>query len=342
MKRCLSLSLLIFFFCIAPIFQASGENLQIVMPHIIYIGDTVEIRYMFHSDAKLFDDDFDKNQAASISLNQEYDFFRAQEESFTVKAASLEKINSDYTLSLSVIPWKTGLCQIPPFNLVSLVAQSRNKASVNSQAFIISLSPFEVKSLVQKTGTRSFLPQAHPLILPGTTAILVVAAILALTAFSALLFALLHLPRVVRALEQFTYIYSLKKNSRKAIKRLRSIQKKSESVSSDKEFSALIQLAIRDFLNGRFGYNFSAVTSSALYPAFLDLCGGSLTPHQENAVEHLLSLFNRIDFVRFSENAVLLKADENNNQDERDSLCEKAIILIEEFDSNDDSEKEES
>lgn len=342
MKRFFAPVLSFFLFFLTVTSSLFAENLQIVMPRLIYIGDTVEIHYIFHSDAN-FIGESESPPVAQIPLRTDYSLFAAQEEDFTVTHASLEKHGSEYTLNLRVIPWKTGFCQIPPFSLSSLLAFSQNEGSVkNAPAFVINLSPIEVKSLVQKTGNRSFLPQANPLVLPGTTALLVIFGIFAIIIFAVLLYILLHLPKVVRLIEKFSYLYSLKKNSRKSIKKLLALQKESPKISSDKDFSEKVQHILRDFLKRRFGRDFSSVTTKALYPIFLDLSGGELGEHQGNAVEGVISLFSRLDFVRFSENGNLLPASENGGKSERESLCENAIRIIEEFDDDSDFSEEEA
>ena len=107
------------------------QNLQLVMPKIVYIGDTVEIRYIFHSEAKLFGGEFSDSPSAFLNLNTEYDFFKANAADFAVTKATLEKINAEYTLTMTVIPWKTGYLQIPPFNLNSLVNSSLDFSKKN-------------------------------------------------------------------------------------------------------------------------------------------------------------------------------------------------------------------
>ena len=156
MKRFSALFFVLFSLFLVPIVPAHSENLQIVMPRLIYIGDTIEIRSVFHSDALIFGGDFAEKPSATIPLRTDYEFFLAHEADFCVKAASLEKLNSEYTLNLTVIPWKTGFLQIPPFSLTSLVAFSQNEKIVgtspsmtgnrSSTPFIVSRSPIEVKS----------------------------------------------------------------------------------------------------------------------------------------------------------------------------------------------------
>ena len=314
-----------------------AENLQLVMPKIIYIGDTVEVRYIFHSNATIFDGDFAVKPSTKLSLRTDFDYFRLNASDFTVTSANLEKLNSEYTLTLNLIPWKTGFCVIPPFNLANLVrftleSEGIFSTSASNFPFIVSLSPIEVKSLVKKTGIHNFLPQSGPLTLPGTTFFLVILAIISMIIFAALIYTLLHLPKIAHFIENFTYLYSLKKNSRKTIKKLLNLQKESEKITSDKEYASQIQHILRNFLNKRFGTDFSSVTTSGIAHLFNELMGGDLNENQAESIETLQEIFNRLDFIRFAQNARFLPAGENSDTSERSSITEKAVHLVESFD----------
>jgi hypothetical protein len=320
--------------------KLSAENLQIVMPKLVYIGDSLEIRYIFHSDAILFSGDFADNISAKLELRTDHDFFRAQDQNFTVKAASLEKINSEYTLSLSVIPWKTGLLSVPPFNLSSIVDYSQKDGAWGKRSvpFVINLSPVEVKSLVTKTGNKTFMKESGPLVLPGTTLLLVIFSVISIVLFTGFMSVLLRLPKVARFIENLTYIYSLKRISRKAVKSILSLQKDSKKIESDKDFARRLQHILRDFIGKRFAHDFSSTATSRIYGAFEELCAGELSRHQADSVEELCGIFSRLDYIRFAENASFLSASQNSQKSERDSVCEKSISLIRDFDSEEEEE----
>lgn len=302
------------------------------MPKIIYTGDIVEIRYIFQSEESLFSGDFE-NQSASLVLRTDYSIFLAKADDFFVKSANLEKSGSQYTLSLSIIPWKTGFISFPRFNLSSLVAFSQNKEfSGISTPVIISLSQIEVKSLAQKTKSHSFLPQSSPLVMPGTTAFLIFLALSALFLFFLMMYALLRLPKIAGMVRNLSYLYSLKKKSRKTIKKLLNLQKKSVS-SNDKDFAHEVQHILRAFLTNRFSTDFFSVTSSTMYQVFSELLGYSLSEHQETTIENLLSIFNRLDYVRYAENAHFLSEQENSGTNEKAAILQSAIHVVEGFDT---------
>ena len=297
-----------------------------------------EIRYIFHSDAKLFSSDFADSTSAFLNLRTDYDFFKVNDSDFTVKNASLEKRGGEYTLMLSIIPWKTGFISVPPFNLNALVNSSINFSQSKTIStvftpFIVKLSPIEVKSLAEKTGHKSFMPQTAPLVMEGTTLFLTIIAIIALILFSVLIFILLHIPRVAFFIKNITYLYSLKKNSRKSIKSLLRLKKESEKIPSDKDFAEKLQHIMRDFLSKRFGKDFSSITTSRISLTIEDICGGGLNEGQAKCIENLTALFNRLDYIRFSENAFFLHKNEKEKE-ERSRLIENACHIIEEFDTD--------
>lgn len=312
---------------------AKSENIQLTMPKIVYIGDVLEIRYIFHSEDRIFSEEFDDETSFKIQRSENGDFFSSENDDFSFLSASLEKIGPEYTLSISLIPWRTGYLQIPPFTLTSLF-------DAQAQApFIVRLVPIEVRSLVEKTKKHSFLPQAGPMLLPGTTFLLLILSLIALFVFSALIFTLLHLPRVARFIGNLSYLYSLKRNSRRAIKRLLLLQKNSAKIPSDKDFAQKAQLILREFLSKRFSQDFSPITTNKLYSFLENLCGGKLEENQENAAEHLIEIFGRLDYVRFAEKAAFLTESENGGKNERISLCESGAALIKEFDDDGDFEE---
>jgi len=321
-----------------------AQNLQLVMPKIIYIGDTVEIRYIFHSEAKIFGGEFSESASTFLNLNTEYEFFKANAADFTVTKATLEKQNAEYTLTLTVHPWKTGFLQISPFNLTTLVNSSldfsrireKHTMAITFTPFIIELSPIEIKSLVEKTGSHNFQPQVTPLTLPGTTTILVILAIIAFILFASILFALLHLPKIARFLGNISYMYSLKKNSRKTIRKILQLQKNSSTIVADKDYAEKLQHILRDFLNKRFGTDFSSIITSKIYAEFSELCGGTMSEQQQNIVESLLSIFTRLDYVRFAENGRFSQKNENNGENERFTISESAVHLVEDFDTEEE------
>jgi len=308
------------------LFQIFAENTQIVLPKNICTGERVEIRYIFKSAEDLFFTENDKNTQFVIHLKENSDFLSRYEEDFSVTGGFLQKNGGEYILTLTIVPWKTGFLEFPRFNIKTFVQNCEPVASkMETTGFTIALSPIEVNSLVTKTGIRDFLPEKAPLVLPGTTGLLVLLGIITFILLSALIYAFLHIQRLSSFISNLLYLYSLKKNSRKTLKKILSLQKDSDKISDDKDFSEVLQHILRDFLNVRFGHDFSSATTSSLYGIFSDLCGTDFSSHQSETIDNLISIFMRLDFIRFSENASFM-------QEERRKIINSSLTLIEDFD----------
>ena len=338
MKRFFSAVLLIFIFFSLPL---AAENLQIVMPKIIYTGDTVEIRYIFKTPEFLFTDENKLKPGEIIHLKKDSDFLKFYEDDFAVTDGFLQILGSDCTLTLSVISWKPGYLELPRFSLGTFLencwfdsaqqqsAQLPAFSAQSARRFFIEISPVEVKSLAAKTGKKDFLPAQSPLVLPGTTALLVTLGILAFILFAVLVFILLHIPEVSRFVTNLLYLYSLKKNTRKTIKKLSLLLKNSQNIPEDKNFAGNLEHILREFLTARFKKDFSSVTTERIYGILEDTCGGEFSAHQGETVENLVSLFSRLDFIRFAPNAEFTGG-------EQEKLTETAILTVEAFEKEEE------
>lgn len=378
---------------------AAAENMQIVFPKNANIGDTIEIKYVFHSSENFADGFFsdkdsekdskngkssveksaDKNEnsetdkntknaktansengnkstqnnentdsknaknfvsnskSLKIELRADSEFFKSHENDFTVKEIFLEKINSDYTLSLKVVPWKTGYLIIPPFDLLSLLHEAKNsQVKKNSRNFMISLKPIPINSLAEKNAISDFRPQAAPKMLPGTLIFLAVRIGIYIFLIFAAIFAILKIPATAKIIENFAYLFSLRKNSRKTAKKLKNLLSSSQKIKNDKDFAQNLQNILREFLKKRFSRDFSSVSTNAIYQEFENLLGGELSEFQDEAVENLIEVFFRTDFIRYSPNSAF-------QDGEREKIILKSLEMLSLFDTNENEiENEES
>lgn len=354
---------------------AAAENMQIVFPKNANIGDTIEIKYVFHSSENFADDFFsdkngrnfskDKNseigkntpsnenedsknlqnentknfvsnsKSLKIELRTDSEFFKSHENDFAAKEIFLEKINSDYTLSLKVVPWKTGYLIIPPFDLLSLLHETKNsQVKKNLRNFMINLKPIPINSLAEKNAVSDFRPQAAPKTLPGTLIFLAVRIGIYIFLIFAAIFAILKIPATAKIIENFAYLLSLKRNSRKTAKKLKNLLASSQKIKNDKDFAQNLQNILRDFLKKRFSRDFSSVSTNAIYQEFENLLGGELAEFQNEAVEKLIEVFFRLDFIRYSPNAAF-------QDGEREKIILKSLEILTLFDTNENETKNE-
>jgi len=274
-----------------------------------------------------------KNNSASqkssrIELRADSEFFKSHENDFAVKEIFLEKLNSDCTLSLKVVPWKTGYLIIPPFDLLSLLHEAKNFGTKkDSRSFMINLKPIPINSLAEKNAVSDFRPQAAPKTLPGTFIFLAVRIGIYIFLILAAIFAILKIPATAKIIENFAYLFSLKRNSRKTAKKLKNLLSSSQKIKNDKDFAHNLQNILRDFLKKRFSKNFSSVSTNAIYQEFENLLGGELTDFQDEAVENLIEVFFRTDFIRYSPDAAF-------QDGEREKTILKSLEILRLFDTN--------
>lgn len=306
-----------------------SENTQIVFPKNAFAGDTLEVKYIFHTDADFLPAQVFADSSRFI-LRADYNVFKKSADDFYLKEIFLERLGSDYTLSLKLVPWKSGYLELPAFNLASLArfsSQNQNQTDSSFQdSFLISLKPVLINSLVETSADKNFRPQASPKTLPGTFLYLALSFGFYLVLILAAVFVILRLNTTKRFFRNLSYLLSLKKNSRKTAKKLKKLLNSSSQIKSDKDFAKNLQRILRDFLNKRFAFDFSSIPTSGIYSSFCDLIGGELSENQNDAVETLIEIFYRTDIVRYSPN-------QNFLQNERGNLIQKSLDLLTKFDA---------
>ncbi|MBQ7159102.1 MAG: hypothetical protein IJS09_06750 [Treponema sp.] len=275
------------------------DSVQIFMPKTACVGDTAELRYIFHTDVPLLPDD-----QTHADVPTDLPAFVKQSDNCTVLSATLDKFGSEYTLSLTIVGWKPGQIDFTPFTI---------------QGFLIDLDPVQIYSVVEKTGAQGFRPASPPLVVPGTTVVLGIFAVLFLIVLSGAIFALFHIPAIADFLTQSRAERLARRNMRETLKKLRALAAKSNSME-DKRFCAAIQHIMRGYLSKRFAYNFASVHTAALYETISDICGGDLADEQDTMVQTLVSLFSRTDFIRYAEGRL--------NEEERETLLATATDVV--------------
>lgn len=309
-----------------PIF---AENTQIVFPKNAFAGDTLEIKYIFHTDADFLPAQVFADSSRFI-LRADYDVFKKKSEDFFLKEIFLERLGSDYTLTLKLVPWKSGYLELPAFNLASIARfsrQNQNQTDSSLQdSFLISLKPVFINSHLETSSDKNFRPQASPKTLPGTFLYLALSFGFYLVLILAAIFLILRLGATKRFFKNFSYLLSLKKNSRKTAKKLKKLLNSSFQIKSDKDFAKDLQQILREFLNKRFARDFSSVPTSGIYSSFCDLIGGELSESEDDAVETLAEIFYRTDVIRYSPN-------QNFLTNERENTVKKSLDLLAKFDA---------
>ena len=127
--------------------EEKQEAIQLIFPKKVFVGTSVEIQYAFSSGVNFFPEQ--DGLTAEKPLIAEYLPFEAENDDFSLQKAVIRKDGVRYSAVFTLIPWRTGIIDIPPFNLYA-AAFGSSKAD-----FTIDLEPFEVTSVLDEYGASS-------------------------------------------------------------------------------------------------------------------------------------------------------------------------------------------
>ncbi len=347
MKKILAL-IFISLFSLCSIFGQGGsmvsenasEVRQTLLPVEVYVGDDAELRYSFRSAVDFF-------PGAPLVLEKQIDTrrlpFTELQNSFLVKSAFFTRNDMEYTISIKLSPWRTGIIEFPSFDLFSVLGVSEKYENKNI-SYTVLLEPIEIKSIVEKTQIRETQAPAPPLIVPGTT--YVIFAVI-LSAFVLLIFILRALIKFGDIRRWFKYLKIHRAYRRNSIIATRKIKRLLRTKNlSDIDFCAGLQNITRTYLAFRFDYPFESVSAMGIRNSFSRICCGEIPPVIAYSVEDLTSMFIRTDYIRFAHDSIdsqLYPPAEHQAKlvgGERKSLADMILKAISVFESDGESEEE--
>ena len=93
-----------------------------------------------------------------------------------------------------------------------------------------------------------------------------------------------------------------KKNADDAVKKIKRLLKTSKV--TDIEFCSSIQAITRQYLDFRFDFRFSAISSSSIPAVFEKICAGQIPSEISEAVDNITSMFIRTDYIRYAHDSI--------------------------------------
>ena len=279
---------------------------QILVPKKVYIGDTAELRCNFNNGTPILRD-LVSGGTAKLPL----DSYITSTDDYEIKSISLSPAGIDfYQLTVTFVPWKTGLIQLPPFEIEG--AELTVEFQTVQIVYLIS---------TDSSNATTLRDTAAPLLLPGTAYKLYGS----LAAFIIILIVLIRL--IVKRKSLLFYINTkrllrkYKKNKKLSLKRLRELTV-SSAESKDAETAESIQKILRNYLEVRFDYPFTKTVTTELHKGWLAATGGLLSEQKENAFGEIIAAFIRTDYIRYSSNGAF-------KNDELKTLIENLTAQIE-------------
>lgn len=309
---------------------------QVMIPDEVYIGDRVQVVYTFRTNVELVRN---TQKNSEIALDVSKLAFESISSKCSVVDATLINNESEYTLRLTLIPWQVGEINFPPINLLYVL-----NTTVTEDVFIVQILPITIQSIVEKTHTEKMRPPVPPIIIPGTVYMILGVIVLSLILLIVFFRVLLKYKDIKRKIKNFILSRGYRKNASLTLKKVKKLSKNVKL--SDSDFSKELQLIVRSYLEYRFSYPFTAVSTSGLSDAFNKLFAGEIPEHIAYETEELRSMFIRTDYIRYAHDSLdsqLYPPSEHEAafvKNERDSLLKMFVSVVNSFE--DKNKKEES
>ncbi len=306
--------------------DAHQSAIQIFMPKNVSVGDRAELRYIFKTEADVFSD----HALTHVELVSDYAGLQTaggeRENRCAITGASIDRAGNEYTLVITLIPWKAGDIDFLPLDLAQWVRLSLQKKQ-STAAFEIDLAPVHINSLVQQIKATSMRPSAPPLVVPGTTAILVALALVLLLLLSLVTAFLLRLSALSAFLRTKGAVRYMHKQARLAFKQLRHLERENaKNPLTMRLYAERLQRIVRSYLSRRFKHNFAASTTPNLALQCEQLLDGGNSEGEQTALDALTALFMRTDYLRFA-------AYDESSCEEQAALLSAATTCITLFDT---------
>lgn len=325
-------ALVIIIFCFAYfLFADDNVSVQILIPAKPYIGDICQLKTVFSTNVGLISNTGDDSLSDFMELSVLWPGFKPFEEKCLIQEVILEKNVREYTLSITFIPWQTGILDFSSLNLSDLIDFSAEKKSRTHAPFIIKLKPVTVSSLVERTGDISSRPAQGPFVLPGTIFAVVLISAVCLILFILLVVLLFHLSSVAEGVNSKKIERKIRRLNKKTVSKLKKLLKISVDSS---DFCDRLFFTLREYLCLRFDETFASMTSGEIFTGLEEAACSSMSENQAEGAETFVKIFSRLDYLRFASGSLdSQKKPESLWQteitaEEKKSLVEEGIYAI--------------
>lgn len=281
--------------CVCAVGFTEDDTTQVVMPKTIYVGDRAELSYTFRSAVDFFADMNDSILSRKIPLKSLP--FETDTDDYTILDASLERNGLLYTFRLFFIPWNTGSIDFPMFDISAAVYGGA------AAPFIIDVQSVEVSSILQDQDEAQLRASMGPLLLPGTMYALYFAALLSVILLIVIFRLVVKRESVRDAYKTWKLLRLYAKNAKELYRSLKRIERAGKKID-DAEFCTELQQLIRRYLDFRFGYRFSAVSSPAIMDTFEKIMADAMSEKTQSGAMSLAAVLRRTDYVRYARGSI--------------------------------------
>jgi len=317
--------------CVCAVGFTEDDTTQVVMPKTIYVGDRAELSYTFRSAVDFFADMNDSILSRKIPLKSLP--FETDTDDYTILDASLERNGLLYTFRLFFIPWNTGSIDFPMFDISAAVYGGA------AAPFIIDVQSVEVSSILQDQDEAQLRASMGPLLLPGTMYALYFAALLSVILLIVIFRLVVKRESVRDAYKTWKLLRLYAKNAKELYRSLKRLERAGKKID-DAEFCTELQQLIRRYLDFRFGYRFTAVSSPAIMDTFEKIMADAMSEKTQSGAMSLAAVLRRTDYVRYARGSIDSKKEPAEEfaadlkADERSSLIRIVRDAVERFEGD--------
>lgn len=281
--------------------QETEAASQVLLPIDVYIGDHAEIRYTFRSPV----DFFPGNQEADHKELENP--FTGLEDNFSVVSAELFRTGMEYTVRFVIIPWKIGTISFPSFDLYKALGIKAQHVegiddTLENPEFIVAFYPVQIKSIVEKTDNHQMMPPVPPIIIPGTTYVIFIIVFMSVVLLILFFRFLLKFSAIRKKWLLYLRRRAFRRNAEEACRKIKRLNKGPRV--TDIEFCSTLQSITRNYLEFRFDYRFTAISSSAIRSVFEKICAGDIPAEIAFSVDELAAMFIRTDYIRYAHDSI--------------------------------------
>lgn len=335
-----------------PVFSQNNSDetyQQVLIPREVYVGDLGRIEYSFRSPVDFFAlASEDVIVGDVLTFDVESSVFASVSDKCSVQKAVLIRNGLAYNMIVDIIPWKPGIIDFPKFDLTRLCYSTKGEVSKYSDdtAFYVDLAPINIASIVSRLGVTTISPPESPMLLPGTNYVLWFVIVLLILLFFGFGVAIVKFRQIIGFFSRIRSRFGFYKNAFSTKRKIRRLLRRKKF--SDVDFSVTWQAIMKSYLEYRFRIPFASVTSNRIYQKISHAVGDMLTDAQDNAIEYIVNIFIRTDYIKFANGSIdsrLLPLEEHEAvllDGERKKIVEmseSAIIRLEELSDNDGIEK---
>ena len=290
-----------------------------VSPAEFFCGDKVLVSFSFSSDSDAITEleQFTHGETLFFSNPEQIaSIMKGENQDVTISEISVACVKNNTAMqsvgrvNLNCVFWRSGQVEIPDL-----------KIPLENCVLEIHVPSVTVSSILEKTGTTSIRGYKGPEIIPGSTYLVWMSAILSLLVLALLILAMVKSRTIGLFFRKLSIKHKFRRQYLKTVQSLVFLKKMHPSLG-DVEFCLKVQTAMRDYFAVRFSKSIYNMTTEEI-TRYLTHEKSRFLP--ENVVSNFYAVMCKCDTVRFSDFA---KNEGSLSAEEKNELLDKTLEVV--------------